>query len=93
MKNSNQPINPIYSADHRLMSKEIMNSETVLLGLSKREYFAGVAMQGMLANSVDLQQGVEPHWHGGTTNVVKYAISFADELLKQLELNTQAGGV
>lgn len=37
MKNSEQPINPIVM-------------ENTLPGLTKREYFAGLAMQGMLAN-------------------------------------------
>ena len=37
MKNSEQPINPIVM-------------ENTLSGLTKREYFAGLAMQGMLAN-------------------------------------------
>lgn len=49
-------------------------------GLTKREYFAGLAMQGMLAD--------ESGGQGGTYTAEKCitrAIEFADELLKQLE--------
>lgn len=44
-------------------------------GLTKREYFAGLAMQGILASSKD----------AGIQYVLKLAISCADELLEQLE--------
>ena len=44
-------------------------------GLTKREYFAGLAMQGLLASN-----------NGQTTKyLVKKAIESTDELLKQLE--------
>ena len=50
-------------------------------GLSKREYFAGLAMQGILANHDMIAGGDEKtiHW-----TAVK-SVLFADELLKQLE--------
>lgn len=48
-------------------------------GLTKREYFAGLAMQGLLANSypdiVSLHEKKVSEW----------AIAVSDELLKQLE--------
>ena len=55
-------------------------------GLTKREYFAGLAMQGMLAND----KTSEMVWDNGnpdkssTEQVVSMAVEFADELLKQL---------
>lgn len=52
------------------------------IGLTKREYFAAMAMQGLLSlptkgefNSVE--QGIEA--------MVSFAVASADELLKQLE--------
>ena len=50
-------------------------------GLTKREYFAGLAMQGLLSNSsiVDIHSGLEITW------VAEHATRQADELLKQLE--------
>lgn len=44
-------------------------------GLTKREYFAGLAMQGLLANS---KYDADYHW------VCDRAIKYADELLNQL---------
>ncbi len=47
-------------------------------GLTKREYFAAMAMQGLCANSIPGSQHM-------TKNLVQEAIEYADELLKQLE--------
>lgn len=46
------------------------------LGLTKREYFAGLAMQGLLSNSERI---------GTADRYAEISIEFADELLKQLE--------
>lgn len=53
-------------------------------GLTKREYFAGLAMQGLLANN-------HPFFWGNSEGecaeyeIAKEAVRHADELLKQLE--------
>lgn len=50
------------------------------LGLTKREYFAGLAMQGILSNS--------SHWDDSLKNLQwasKTSVKFADALLKELE--------
>ena len=51
-------------------------------GLSKREYFAGLAMQGLLANTTQFSLNI-------TNDSIVWAtiasIKIADELLKQLE--------
>lgn len=77
MKNADKPINPILT-----QSPSLQNDTS--LGLTKREYFAGLAMQGLLANS-----------YGGMTSggsrtfspneISKLSVLHADELLKQLE--------
>jgi len=70
MENKKQPIHPIQTRD---------NSQ--IIGLTKREYFAGLAMQGLLANSQTslYKIGYSPE------NVSRASIQMADELLKQLD--------
>lgn len=53
------------------------NPSLTHLGLTKREYFAGLAMQGMLANTEYVLHSRETLAHN--------AVQMADELLKQLE--------
>jgi hypothetical protein len=47
------------------------------IGLTKREYFAGLAMQGLSAN--------EAFQRLDSKQIAEYSIRRADELLKQLE--------
>lgn len=54
-------------------------------GLTKLEYFAGLAMQGLLANGMTSNEGVQPPYSMGTEKLITLAIQSADELLKQLE--------
>ena len=73
MKNGDNPINPIIQEEHIGQGQRIM--QCTQPGLSKREYFAGLALQGLLASN-----------SGQTTKyLVKKAIESTDELLKQLE--------
>ena len=77
MKNADKPINPVLT-----QSPSLQNDTS--LGLTKREHYAGLAMQGLLANC-----------NGGMTSggsrtfspneISKLAVLHADELLKQLE--------
>lgn len=66
MKNEDKPINPIPEHFDKYQNENI--------GLTKREYFAGLAMQGLLNN---------------TAFTVKFiasqSVKIAEELLKQLE--------
>ena len=64
MKNSEKPAYPIQT--DRELNYDDAN------GLTKREYFAAMAMQGLLAS-------------GARLNVDERSIEYADELLKQLE--------
>lgn len=52
-------------------------------GLTKREYFAGLAMQGMLANPSILQNANNPHTF--CEELCLASVEQADELLNQLE--------
>jgi hypothetical protein len=74
MKNANQPINPM---PHQNQDGTIQHD--VYFGLTKREYFAALAMQGLLSNGHCLPN------KDGIEYVVSISIKAADELLKQLE--------
>ena len=87
MKNADKPIYPTTSQkinETEFFEYNLPNKEKQYSGLTKREYFAGLAMQGLLANS-----------YGGMTSggsrtfspneISKLAVLHADELLKQLE--------
>jgi hypothetical protein len=78
MKNSDQPIYPINEDDkYRLDSYPDIS----YIGLTKREYFAAMAMQGLLAGDRDFMMKME--------DIVKCAISHTDALLKELETKTE----
>lgn len=96
MKNSDKPINPIVSSEGFISHQSILEREThqqFLTGLSKREYFAGLAMQGILANRelhiclfMDLESDKKIFPNINHQNAIAiHAIKEADELLKQLE--------
>lgn len=57
-------------------------------GVTKREYFSGLAMQGLLANGMTSNEGVQPPYSIGTEKLIKLAIENADELLKQLAIKS-----
>lgn len=55
------------------------------MGLTKREYFAGLAMQGMLANENGFVVSATETTSESAINKAKFCVIMADELLKQLE--------
>ena len=73
MKNGEQPAFP----------KEVPDGDRLQNGLTKREYFAAMAMQGLLSG------GDGEYQKTTNTREPKYiallAVDYADELLKQLE--------
>ena len=76
MKNSDQPINamPYQNQDGSIQ-------HDVYFGLTKREYFAAMAMQGLLSADKDFMMKIE--------DTVRCAVSHADALLKELETKTE----
>ena len=70
MENSNKPAYPISEE----MTDRIDSGITIYTGLTKREYFAGLAMQGICTDD-----RLSP------VLIAELAVSIADELLKQLE--------
>jgi hypothetical protein len=53
-------------------------------GLTKREYFAAMAMQGILGSCDGNVQGMEPN-EENIIYMVRLSVKATDELLKQLE--------
>jgi hypothetical protein len=77
--------------DNRSNSNEYCNgvpyNGEIHYGLTKREYFAGLAMQGMLHTDIRHLEGGFYSYH--KTHLIKVSIELADELLKQLESGNQ----
>lgn len=71
MKNSEQPAYPTPDC-------EVSGTALQYLGLTKREYFAAMAMQGYLAS-------YGPAEHANGKHVAKIAVECADALLTELE--------
>ena len=64
--------------------KEVISTDPRYHGLSLREYYAGLAMQGMLANSYS--NGVsQPLSETGFHAIAQFAVEQADALLLELE--------
>jgi hypothetical protein len=77
MENGNKPINPI------LDWNEVKADST---GLTKREYFAGLAMQGLMSNPEFIKGGSFDFESRKTAErVSRISTKVADEVLKQLE--------
>ena len=70
MNNADKPINPV------------LTQNPSLIGLSKREHYAGLAMQGLLALP---DKGIYNSFDEAIERICELSIKFADELLKQLE--------
>lgn len=71
MENKDKPANVLVFDD------SINGNRIVEIGLTKREYFAAMAMQGLMSKGQSIQV---PY-----SNFAHSAIMMADELLKQLE--------
>lgn len=84
MENSQKPISPIFNSDgfvsHQSRIEEY-NQKQLLSGLTKREYFAGLAMQGLLASR---NWQLEPYNKDTPEVTAEFALQITDELLKQL---------
>lgn len=70
MNNADQPVYPLPS--------DVDSSKVECIGLTKREHFAGLAMQGLLANPKQIADFTDFEW------IAQHAIGYADALLKEL---------
>ena len=85
MKNSDKPINPSTSikiSDTEFFEYNLPNKERQYSGLTKREHYAGLAMQGLLALP---DKGTYGSFDEAIEWMCEVSVKFADELLKQLE--------
>jgi len=78
---SNDPIYPCevgYEKGERMAARQISNTTEEVIGLTKREYFAAMAMQGILANDriVNKNESGEKIAHD--------SVYMADILIKEL---------
>lgn len=76
MKNGKEPITPCTIQGRQGWGDKPTISDREVYGLTKREYFAGLAMQGILSNPEFNNLDIE--------NSAVLAVNQADELLKQL---------
>ena len=94
MKNENQPIHPTWMTQNGEQSYTALKEgqktgyEKHFGGLTKREYFAGLAMQGILANPFYAEHLKSNIYIPAEDSVAEFAVKMADELLKQLDTNT-----
>ena len=79
MKNADRPINPIVQEEYIAGNRILQCTQA---GLTKREHFAGLAMQAVIStiNKPDMDSVLEI-----PKNTAQWAVKFADELLKALE--------
>ncbi len=75
MKNSDLPAFPKTTPDGDPPQK----------GLTKREYFSGLAMQGLLSNPEWMKEHKGQKYIMENTIIAEIAIKTADEFLKQLD--------
>lgn len=81
MKNQDQPISPC-----RISGGSKQFSDWTAMGLTKREYFAGLAMQGLMSKDyVKLDITEIGSTYTNVEMIADMSIKIADELLKQLE--------
>lgn len=84
MKNSDKPAFPVDEETTDRLDEGVR----IYTGLTKREYFAGLAMQAILSNEeLRLACMADSRILGVTRDeaVARYSVMEADELLKQLE--------
>ena len=86
MKNADKPIYPIKGVDDLYYNEKdepYIKQVKPFLGLTKREYFAGLALQGLISSFTE--KASYGGWGTEMEATIKCAIDYADELLKQLE--------
>jgi hypothetical protein len=77
MENGKEPITPCTIQGRQGWGDKPTISDREVYGLTKREYFAGLAMQGMMAN-----QGLNSYENN---TIAKWSIEMADALLAELD--------
>jgi len=79
-ENGNKPVTPLQFEGYPSSDKVIEKDSCI--GLTKREYFASMAMQGMLSNSGMIDGELT---ESGAEWIAKHSVMQADSLLRELE--------
>lgn len=88
MEKKHQPAFPVevsVDGNGNLRGSQTSNFSGFEMGLTKREYFAGLAMQGLLSNPEWMKEYKGEKYLMQTDIVAEVAIKTADALLKALE--------
>ena len=88
MKNSDMPAMPLsgdaYEDFAHYDGTKNTSHNPQCQGLTKREHFAGLAMQGILSNHVTGDADLHSSHNEWLNDISQASVEFADELLKQL---------
>jgi hypothetical protein len=87
-KNSEKPIYPLQHEGFPSVDRYVEQDEGMLAGLTKREHFAGLALQGLLSTlSADSYLEFAPNIKN-VEYVAQLSVLAADKLLEELENQT-----
>jgi len=82
MSNADMPVSPVRGATNvPFKDNDIIHMSSHMIGITKREYFAGIALQGWLARCANAPHGVRLD----PTQIAISAMEMADALLKEIE--------
>lgn len=85
MRNADMPVEFIDAND-----PEFIRQCRPMKGLTKREYFAGLAAQGIVANQEWMENAMASSGLSGSECVAKGAVNIADALLAELDKEGQS---
>ena len=84
MNNADKPIHPKVNSNKNFnLQVEEIYTDKNNIGLTKMEYFAGLAMQGLISSFTE--KASNGSWGVEIKETIIVAIEYADEILKQLE--------
>jgi hypothetical protein len=81
MNNSDIPVMPTEQSTEHFSQA----STDYSVGLTKREHFAGLAMQGILSNSVMGDSALHEKYEDWVKDISESSLQFADALLAELD--------
>jgi len=85
MENKDKPVYPLQSEGYPSNEQAIDESTSQLIGLTKREYFAGLAMQSLISNPNIKRPRENDEWKNDLKTFSRVAVEYADALLTALD--------
>jgi hypothetical protein len=85
--NPNDPASPVEvsNVDGNIIGNQTSQFSYFATGLTKREYFAGLAMQGIIGNS----KVIYAMTSAAKTETARFAVELADALIEELNKSEQ----